>query len=348
MPLASANRLLPWLAGIMLLILGFVALRACSHDPVDNVVMESVPQAPVPDTDTPADTIKTLTANVAAMTAEVEALRQAGDRLRKKNRDLAQERSRLEENVMRDLRQELRALEQTQEVRRQADSGVLETLTQRVDALAKSLASSPAGLPAEVPVGSGLDPGEAHWMQDAGTVWIDPLDAGPAGQEPLQESLLHPYAHVKGSGTAITEGTEPVRPAYTVPRNATLLGSIALTALVGRIPVQGQVRDAMPFKVITGSENLAANGLVVSGIRGMVWSGTAIGDWTLSCVTGRLDSVTFVFEDGTIRTISTDTQEGGSGSGARSLGWISDSQGIPVSAVRARPTPRPFSGSASA
>ena len=329
MPLASANRLLPWLAGIMLLMLGFVALRACSHDPVDNVVMESVPQAPVPDTDTPADTIKTLTANVAAMTAEVEVLRQAGDRLRKENRDLAQERSRLEENVMRDLRQELRALEQTQEVRRQADSGVLETLTQRVDALAKSLASSPAGLPAEVPVGSGLDPGEAHWMQDAGTVWIDPLDAGPAGQEPLQESLLQAHAHVKGPGTAIAEGTEPVRPAYTVPRNATLLGSIALTALVGRIPVQGQVRDAMPFKVITGSENLAANGLVVPGIRGMVWSGTAIGDWTLSCVTGRLDSVTFVFDDGTIRTISTDTQEGGSGSGARSLGWISDSQGIP-------------------
>ena len=32
----------------------------------------------------------------------------------------------------------------------------------------------------------------------------------------------------------------------------------------------------------------------------MVWSGTAVGDWTLSCVTGRLESVTFVFDDGTI------------------------------------------------
>jgi hypothetical protein len=47
----------------------------------------------------------------------------------------------------------------------------------------------------------------------------------------------------------------------TVPRNATLIGATAMTALVGRVPVQGQVRDPMPFKVITGADNLAANGL---------------------------------------------------------------------------------------
>lgn len=102
-----------------------------------------------------------------------------------------------------------------------------------------------------------------------------------------------------------------------------------MTALVGRIPVQGQVRDPMPFKVITGAENLAANGLTVPGIQGMVWSGTAIGDWTLSCVTGRLDSVTFVFDDGTIRTLSSDDQSTQRGGSEKPLGWISDAQGIP-------------------
>jgi integrating conjugative element protein (TIGR03752 family) len=61
----------------------------------------------------------------------------------------------------------------------------------------------------------------------------------------------------------------------------------------------------------------------------MVWSGTAIGDWTLSCVTGRLDSVTFVFEDGTIRTISSDDRGNQSGGAEKSLGWISDERGIP-------------------
>ena len=102
-----------------------------------------------------------------------------------------------------------------------------------------------------------------------------------------------------------------------------------MTALVGRVPVQGEVRDPMPFKVITGADNLAANGLRVPGVQGMVWSGTAIGDWTLSCVTGRLDSVTFVFEDGTIRTISGDDQSTPGGGAEKPLGWISDAQGIP-------------------
>ncbi|MEA2080990.1 MAG: TIGR03752 family integrating conjugative element protein [Pseudomonadota bacterium] len=98
---------------------------------------------------------------------------------------------------------------------------------------------------------------------------------------------------------------------------------------MGRVPRQGQVRDPMPFKVITGADNLAANGLVVPGVQGMVWSGTAIGDWTLSCVTGRLESVTFVFDDGTIRTISSDDRDSQVGGGDEPLGWISDAQGIP-------------------
>ena len=78
----------------------------------------------------------------------------------------------------------------------------------------------------------------------------------------------------------------PATPVYTIPRNATLIGSTAMTALVGRVPVKGQVRDPMPFKVIAGKDNLAANGLTIPGVQGMIWSGTAIGDWTLSCVTG--------------------------------------------------------------
>jgi integrating conjugative element protein (TIGR03752 family) len=99
--------------------------------------------------------------------------------------------------------------------------------------------------------------------------------------------------------------------------------------LLGRVPVRGEVRDAMPFKVITGIENLAANGLTVPGVEGMIWSGTAVGDWTLSCVSGRLESVTFVFNDGNIRTISSDDRTNDSANANRPLGWISDAQGIP-------------------
>ena len=122
-----------------------------------------------------------------------------------------------------------------------------------------------------------------------------------------------------------------IRDRYTIPRNATLIGSTAMTALVGRVPVKGQVRDPMPFKVIAGKDNLAANGLTIPGVQGMIWSGTAIGDWTLSCVSGQLESVTFVFEDGTIQTLSSDdnSTRGSSGNSDKPLGWISDARGIP-------------------
>jgi len=174
-------------------------------------------------------------------------------------------------------------------------------------------------------------------------VWIEPLDArdplsteagGPgllqgAGRSAggLLSTAREQTGALAGQLHARLPETGP-RPVFTVPRNATLIGSTAMTALVGRVPVQGQVRDPMPFKVITGADNLAANGLRVPGVQGMVWSGTAIGDWTLSCVTGRLDSVTFVFDDGSIRTLSSDDRQQDGGAG-KPLGWISDAQGIP-------------------
>jgi len=76
MTIATSNRLLPLLAGGVMLMLVFVTLKSCTGEQDEQLVMDTVPQAPTPDADTPADTIKTLTANVAAMTAEVKALRQ--------------------------------------------------------------------------------------------------------------------------------------------------------------------------------------------------------------------------------------------------------------------------------
>jgi integrating conjugative element protein (TIGR03752 family) len=141
------------------------------------------------------------------------------------------------------------------------------------------------------------------------------------------------------AGSALLEGggaanTQPPIPYYTVPRNATLIGSTAMTALVGRIPVKGKVQDPWPFKVITGADNLAANGLSIPHVNGMIWSGTAIGDWTLGCVSGRLNSVTFLFDDGTIRTVSQERRTRGAGNELapqddQHLGWISDRFGNP-------------------
>jgi integrating conjugative element protein (TIGR03752 family) len=275
--------------------------------------METVPQAPKPDADSPADTIKTLTANVAAMTAEVQALRKDNDQLRKGNRDLLANRHQIEENVATRVKRELLSREKDQDARNRIDSGVLSSLTARMDTLSQSLSlSGPTQGNNDIPVGLGLNGvGEGAIPSDS-LIWIDPLDALESDTNTLGgNGLLRRVGQSTGGvlesasekAGNLTQQLNTVHPVYTVPRNATLIGSTAMTALVGRVPVQGQVRDPMPFKVITGADNLAANGLTVPGVQGMVWSGTAIGDWTLSCVTGRLDSVTFVFEDGTVRTL---------------------------------------------
>ena len=337
--MATSNRLLPLIACAAVLMLVFVTLRTCSNDTDDEVVMDAVPQAPVPDADTPADTIKTLTANVSAMTAEVEALRQNNTRLHTENQQLLDSRVQIEENVMTRVKRELLSREHEKGARERADSSVLSSLTQRVDALSQSLShanSSDRGT--DIPVGLGYEDDGAGTNGGAGLVWIPPLDANNNDPSDTNtNALLYPALPSPdgGPGSApehtghIIRELDTLQPVYTVPRNATLIGSTLMTALIGRVPVHGQVRDPMPFKVITGSENLAANGLTVPGVQGMVWSGTAIGDWTLSCVTGRLDSVTFVFDDGTLRTISNDDRNGPSGGANQSLGWISDQQGIP-------------------
>lgn len=337
MAILRGNRLLPIIGGTVAVMAAFVALRSCGTEEAgrDQVVMESVPQAPAPDADTPAETIKTLTARVADLTNQLKALRGENDRLLEQNREIEDT---VTARVSRELAQQ-RARDD------EASASVLSALTQRIDELAGRVSPQHGAGPgavsgtqltpgADIPVGLGLS-------EPTGTmpvIWVEPLDRAPVTDENpggiaglarradsvLQRSESRPAKKAgtdQGTGS-VTKEEETPRPFYTVPRNATLIGSTAMTALVGRIPVKGKVQDPMPFKLLVGAANLAANGITIPGVEGMVWSGTAVGDWTLSCVTGRLTSVTFVFQDGTIRTLS-------SNEGGEPLGWISDERGIP-------------------
>ena len=132
------------------------------------------------------------------------------------------------------------------------------------------------------------------------------------------------------------------------------MGSIAMTALIGRVPIDGTVNDPYPFKVLIGPDNLTANGIDIPDVAGAVVSGTASGDWTLSCVRGQIRSVTFVFNDGTVRTMPEDGNRnqsgGGQGNGANSttqggLGWISDPYGIPCVSGERRSNAQQYLGS---
>jgi len=150
-----------------------------------------------------------------------------------------------------------------------------------------------------------------------------------------------PNATADSNQAASAEATakrKAPKPYYTIPENATLPEVTMMTALVGRVPIDGHVQDPMPFKLIVGRNNLAANGQYVPDeISGMIVTGIAIGDMALSCSEGFVQSVTFVFNDGAIQTVSLKKGGvgGGLGGGQSSIGqvnklaWLSDEFGNP-------------------
>src|SRR5690606_3898091 len=77
-------------------------------------------------------------------------------------------------------------------------------------------------------------------------------------------------------------------PYYTIPARATGFDAVALTALIGRVPVSGSVVDPFPVKLVLGQDNLAANGHHIPGLDGIILDGIAQGDWTLGCVSVKL------------------------------------------------------------
>ncbi|TVP85722.1 MAG: TIGR03752 family integrating conjugative element protein [Thioalkalivibrio sp.] len=352
MAFAQGNRLLPIIATAAALMAAFVLLRACGETE-DTVHLREIPQAPAPDHDSPAETIRTLSAQVADMSSTFEALRTENETLR---REQVRRESQLDREVSRRVQEELAR-------HRDAPVRGLEGVMERIDRLSGRVEDlsgrPPSRAELEIPIGLGLeDDAPAVRMRQATPIrWVEPLGwdgngAGTGATAPRRRVLddtpaprmerpvaraTQVAAHAVPGLRPGAEADEAVRPVYTVPRNATLVGSTAMTALIGRIPRRGTVEDPMRFKIIQGRDNLAANGLTIPGVEGMVWSGTATGDWTLSCVRGQLDSVTFVFEDGTIRTLPDHDPAIGPGPGEdrdatgdqKPLGWISDERGYP-------------------
>ncbi|TON15354.1 integrating conjugative element protein, partial [Vibrio parahaemolyticus] len=74
------------------------------------------------------------------------------------------------------------------------------------------------------------------------------------------------------SGQSVTkkQGT----PVYTLHRGAMLANAVSMTALMGRIPLNGQVTDPYPFSMIVGRENLLANGFTLPDVQGAIVTGT--------------------------------------------------------------------------
>lgn len=346
-----SNALLKWLSIPAVLIGVYLAVRWGAGSTPDSprgiqeppALTQDESKALGVDADSPQDTVATLVGEVKQLRAELESAvsdntkhKALADSLRA--RDLA-----IDQRIEKALQAELSRLQNsgtTSEADRRATRDMIDQINQRLDRLAKDPKE------AELPIGLGLTQSDSAPGVDASVHWVEPIGrdaASPASAEPdNRETTSHNSRRPGGMGIdSVRDGSlflaPKLTPFYTVPSNSTLTGSVAMTALIGRIPIDGTVNDPYPFKVLIGEDNLTANGIELPNIAGAVVSGTATGDWTLSCVRGQIRSLTFVFRDGTVRTVPEKgrIQASTSDSDENGIGWISDPYGIPcVSGVR--------------
>lgn len=340
----KSNPLLKILGPLLLGGAGFVGLKTCSPPtPGTSASTEAVVadlsddelKALGIDGDTPRDTVATLVGQMKRYRRELEAVRADSASLVKENQRLRQRDSNVDNRINQAFSRERETLNKAMQ---KQQASLLDSFQKKLEQL------DPAKSPSadEIPAGLGLD--DQSLPEDA-IRWVEPADAIPVdrrGQSvpsvrfPSTFSLAedNPVSEQKAALLVQAKGErqpEEAKPVYTLAQNSTLTGSVAMTALLGRVPVGGTVTDPYPFKVLIGRDNLIANGIELPDVEGAVMSGTASGDWTLSCVRGTVRSITFVFRDGTIRTVPKADVKADSSSKTQSgeIGWLSDPHGLP-------------------
>ena len=336
---AKSNPVLKWVAlgvilvGLILIFKGSQDEQSESYDMTSDKTLQQELAAMNIDGDSPKETIRTLVAHVKSQeekTKQVLAM----------NQELVQENQNTDKKINEQLKK--RTKEMKDDLKRQNNS-LFNGLTGRMNDLTGMLNTQAAnttdalGNQGDIPVGLGFDDGFANTDHEG---WILPLDL----PRPDEQGIIH--LNRPGSNTSDSLFDDLNNPAnqavaelkkiawYTVPENATLMGVTAMTGMIGRIPIGGRVVDPYPFKIIVSSDNLATNGHHIPGLSGMIFSGVATGDLMLSCISAKLYSVTYTFDDGTIVT-QRETQgadvgvQEDTGTQRRGLGWLSDEWGNP-------------------
>ncbi len=343
----KSNGLLKWLLIPVVLLVLFVGIKLIGGKKTDESGYVDTPkltaeemQALGIEGDTPRDTVATLVGQVKQMRSELQnalkentASKSEIERLRQRERDIEQKIQNTLDAEKNRIRQETSQANSDQQKTR----SMIEDLQRRLENMGKS-----TEMP-DLPIGLGLEP-EDKTPNDQ-IIWVEPQDAiqqDARGNKPSfsfptsfrneEPESLYAGEKIRHESYGQGRGKAEPKPVYTVPANATLMGSVAMTALIGRIPIDGTVTDPYPFKVLVGADNLTANGIELPDVAGAVLSGNASGDWTLSCVRGQIHSITFVFNDGTIRTVPPSTgnsRANNRNSTSGGIGWISDPFGIP-------------------
>lgn len=319
--------------------------------------------------DTPQDTLRTVVGNFRKVQDRLDSLADDNKKLTDENKALKTTNG----NVDVQISQAVSDARNEEAQKRQQLSAQVTDLSSQVKRLMDQLQNGGAGTESgktsnpgsDIPIGLGYDSGVNSGASRVsassdGLQWVEPRDgvSVDASGRPVSDSnrnnatgfsFATSFSEAGEAGkqaaekatamiqTQLTDAQKATDPVFTLPENSTLVGSWAMTALLGRVPVDGKVIDPYPFKVMIGRDNLTANGIELPDVQGAIVSGTATGDWTLSCVRGSVTSITFVFTDGTVRTLpspdgqnSGGNQNSGNANGNNSsIGWLSDDNGIP-------------------
>jgi integrating conjugative element protein (TIGR03752 family) len=345
----TMNKLLPLLVIVVFLALGALLFMSRGDDrpvtqttPIQSSQASSskMPQLSEADRDTYLNTIKTMSARNNELISRMEKLEAT---IRDQERKKSSENQNIE-----------RMINKTIEERA---SGLTKSFSQKFDQIQRELKDKKRQLvnapkPSGIPAGLGLDDlkrlplgrnRESSSPPDTVSLdeWVTITPVTTIGfssegghsiplsiiGEPLEQEAVPARRSKKSSKKEV----KPPVPYFTIPQNATLFSNDTLTALLGIVPnTSGSVLDPIRFKIITGDINMATNRqFLPPGIKDIVWSGIAIGNREMSCVRGEVHSVTFTFEDGTIRTVNSQTDSGRNSLGGKMLGYIATRQGNP-------------------
>lgn len=170
-------------------------------------------------------------------------------------------------------------------------------------------------------------------------IWTEPLDATQDKEgnwvTPATQAVKNALSSADDAFTRQFDANQQDgMPVYTLHRGTMLADAVSMTALMGRIPLNGQVTDPYPFSMILGRKNLMASGFTLPDVQGAIVTGTVTGDWSLSCVRGVVESIDFIRADGSILSYpeeleTVDSGFDGSSIKTADLGFLADPNGNP-------------------
>lgn len=262
----KSNALLKWLVIPVLFIVIFIVAKTLTSNKETESNTDIAPRLTAEEMkalgiegDTPRDTLATLVGQVKQLRQELQDTRLNYQDQKVENERLRARESNIDQkinSVFNSEKERLRQEQQRNAKEQQQTSKLLGELQNRIS----SLGNKPS---VDLPIGLGLE--TAQTVPET-VIWVEPSDVKPTPDlrnqnagNPFATSFNRSNSEDKSlfAGQKIrhenyAEKNDSLTPVYTIPANSTLMGSVAMTALIGRVPVDGTVNDPYPFKVLVG------------------------------------------------------------------------------------------------